>query len=319
MSLALAVMLPMLLGGTGKQVPVYTGMTVSGAVTPDEALAAPEDHVAVIKNDSGVRIIPLSGENRALALYRSRHGKLDHEEPFDDGKNDIVDRIDDVLSVVGVGEEIYYAKANEDVYITVHVDNPDDFEILSFTLNKKTYASYMFEKGSDMENLILKYNVGDTIILGTQTGSYYASQTSYNSATGSSYTRGYEASNYTTMYSEASLAAAILAGTVTYMSNRDGEYFIIKGFNVECPTRKNSTLLGRMEVRGYVRGVGGVIVENFDKALELGEIRALGIIMNRDIAIEKLKVAKEELDLGILSQEEFDTIKNDLIPYIKQK
>lgn len=74
-----------------------------------------------------------------------------------------------------------------------------------------------------------------------------------------------------------------------------------------------------MEVRGYVRGVGGVIVENFDKALELGEIRALGIIMNRDIAIEKLKVAKEELDLGILSQEEFDKIKNDLIPYIKQK
>ena len=178
--------------------------------------------------------------------------------------------------------------------------------------SKKKYKGYIAVDG-------YKYNVGDTIILGSHTGSYYASQTIYNSATGSSYTQGYEASNYTTMYSEASLAAAILAGIVTYMSNRDGEYFIIKGFNVECPTRKNSTLLGRMEVRGYVRGVGGVIVENFDKALELGEIRALGIIMNRDIAIEKLKVAKEELDLGILSQEEYDTIKNDLIPYIKQK
>jgi hypothetical protein len=178
--------------------------------------------------------------------------------------------------------------------------------------SKNKYKGYIAVDG-------YKYNVGDTIILGTHTGSYYASQTTYNSATGSSYTQGYEASNYTTMYSEASLAAAILAGIVTYMSNRDGEYFIIKGFNVECPTRKNSTLLGRMEVRGYVRGVGGVIVENFDKALELGEIRALGIIMNRDIAIEKLKVAKEELDLGILSQEEYDTIKNDLIPYIKQK
>lgn len=178
--------------------------------------------------------------------------------------------------------------------------------------SKNKYKGYIAVDG-------YKYNVGDTIILGSQTGSYYASQTTYNSATGSSYSRGYEASNYTTMYSEASLAAAILAGTVTYMSNRDGEYFIIKSFNVECPTRKNSTLLGRMEVKGYVRGVGGVIVENFDKALELGEIRALGIIMNRDIAIEKLKVAKEELDLGILSQEEYDTIKNDLIPYIKQK
>ena len=29
------------------------------------------------------------------------------------------------------------------------------------TLNGKTYANYMFEDGSDMENLILKYPIGD--------------------------------------------------------------------------------------------------------------------------------------------------------------
>lgn len=65
------------------------------------------------------------------------------------------------LTVEGSDRSIYYAQANQDIYITVHISNPDNYEILSFTLNGKTYASYMFEPGSDMEHLILKYNVGD--------------------------------------------------------------------------------------------------------------------------------------------------------------
>ena len=61
---------------------------------------------------------------------------------------------------VTAASELYYAKPGQDIYITIHVDNPDNFEIQSFTLNGKTYSAYMFERGSDMENLILKYNVG---------------------------------------------------------------------------------------------------------------------------------------------------------------
>ena len=60
----------------------------------------------------------------------------------------------------------YYARKNQDIYIHVHLSNPDNFEILSFTLNGVKYSSYMFEDGSDMETLILKYNVGD--VEGTQ-------------------------------------------------------------------------------------------------------------------------------------------------------
>lgn len=56
----------------------------------------------------------------------------------------------------------YFSQPGKDVYITVHIDNPDSFEILSFTLNGKKYTSYMFEPGSDLENLIVKINVGDT-------------------------------------------------------------------------------------------------------------------------------------------------------------
>ncbi|MBQ8849558.1 MAG: hypothetical protein IJ011_04405 [Clostridia bacterium] len=156
MASMLVIFIPML---TGKQIPVYTGMTVSGTSPVTEVAESPEDYVAVIADGGGIRIEPVDRE--MLALYGSRHGELDHAEPFPDGTEDIVDKIESTLSVSGVSQEIYYAKANEDIFITVHVSNPDDFEILSFTLNGKKYASYMFEQGSNMENLILKYNVGD--------------------------------------------------------------------------------------------------------------------------------------------------------------
>ena len=44
--------------------------------------------------------------------------------------------------------------------MTIKLSNPDSYEIMSFTLNGKKYSNYMFEEGSDMENLILKVNVG---------------------------------------------------------------------------------------------------------------------------------------------------------------
>ena len=59
-----------------------------------------------------------------------------------------------------ISEKTYYAQPNEDIYIHVHISNPDGIEILSFTLNGVKYSSYMFEKGSDLETLILKCNVG---------------------------------------------------------------------------------------------------------------------------------------------------------------
>ena len=73
----------------------------------------------------------------------------------------IEEAIEDTLKVEGAVEQRYYANPNEDIYITIHIDNPDNYEILSFTLNGEKYSSYMFEEGSDMENLILKVNVGD--------------------------------------------------------------------------------------------------------------------------------------------------------------
>ena len=82
-------------------------------------------------------------------------------DPFESGTAPLEEKTADTLAVVGAASDIYYAEKNQDLYVVVRLSNPDSYEIQSFTLNGVKYANYMFEKGSDMENLILKVNVGD--------------------------------------------------------------------------------------------------------------------------------------------------------------
>ncbi len=132
-----------------KQVPVYTGMTVSN------------DAPTAKLSEGSFTVLELNAEGNNGNHYGHYKGdcagdQTVPDEPFPDKP------LKDSLVVVGAAEERYYAKSGEDIYITVHIDNPDSFEILSFTLNGEKYSSYMFEAGSDLENLILKVNVGET-------------------------------------------------------------------------------------------------------------------------------------------------------------
>ena len=123
----------------GKQVPVYQGMTVSNQApaVPDSARTLPVPMTSVLSTSSmlpAYGFLPLSQESTTTAEAESG--------PVVFGKT-------------------YYALKNEDIYIHIHLSNPDGFEIVSFTLNGVKYTNYMFEPGSDLETLILKYNVGD--------------------------------------------------------------------------------------------------------------------------------------------------------------
>ncbi len=134
----------------GKQEPVYTGMSISEC---DDTVAESSNGIALMsaRRDGGV-----SGD------YDGKNEDIDNEDPFQNGSDgeNIVDEVGDSLDVVGSEIPIYYAELGEDIFITIHIDNPDNFEIMSFTLNGEKYSSYMFEYGSDMENIILKRNVG---------------------------------------------------------------------------------------------------------------------------------------------------------------
>lgn len=130
-SILLVIFLPMLI----KQRPVYRGMSISGADVPTLASFIEE------------------GGTLRHTLYAEPHlGKGGEGHGGEDKKPS------DLHPIGGT----YFATPGEDVLLYVHLDNPDNFEILSFTLNGKKYSSYMFEEGSTLELLILKVNVGNT-------------------------------------------------------------------------------------------------------------------------------------------------------------
>ncbi|MBE6635704.1 MAG: hypothetical protein E7617_05865 [Ruminococcaceae bacterium] len=144
-----------------KQVPIYQGMTISGAKDTAAGiggfiLTSDKDDLDYDK-DNGNHNGHFKGD------HTGKDTEIDEENPFPDnseGEN-IEEEIKSSLDVTGALEDIYYASTGEDIYIHIHISNPDNFEIMSFTLNDKKYSSYMFEEGSDMETIILKYNVGN--------------------------------------------------------------------------------------------------------------------------------------------------------------
>ena len=136
-----------------KQVPVYKGMTISRNFAMASATTASDDVGNTYSQGE---------QGRVEGDYDKRDDDFDQNKPFEDpNAPSIENKANSTLDVVGAAESIYYADKNQDIFITIKLSNPDSYEILSFTLNGKKYSNYMFENGSDMENLVLKVNVGD--------------------------------------------------------------------------------------------------------------------------------------------------------------
>lgn len=137
---------------SNKQVPVYQGMSISNTISTYQ-------HTAVSYTASPINHhSPDENGKHYDGDYHGKHDDIDQENPFEDGN---IDNVADSLVVEGTQTSLYYATPNSDIYVAVHIHNPDSFEIISFTLNGQKYSSYMFEDGSNMEQLILKVNVGN--------------------------------------------------------------------------------------------------------------------------------------------------------------
>ena len=130
--------------GTKTSIPKYEGMTISTSNFPNNVEHAKE----VAKNS-----IYKYGENKNNELYKSSQYD-DHQTVEDTLDNDLDDLIS--LDVIPDDEVKYYVEANETFIIQIHLSNPDQYEIQSFTLNGKKYSNYMFKDGSTMELLLLE-------------------------------------------------------------------------------------------------------------------------------------------------------------------
>ncbi len=145
---------------SNKQIPVYQGMSISTSASVTMPSFEKNGN-----NGNGNGNGNTDNNGNHYGWYKGDSaddkGDVDQETPFPDANENIEQEVKDSLEVIGSKQEIYYAAQNQDVYIHIYISNPDQFEILSFTLNGQKYSSYMFESGSTQELLILKYNVGD--------------------------------------------------------------------------------------------------------------------------------------------------------------
>ncbi len=77
-------------------------------------------------------------------------------------------------------------------------------------------------------------------------------------------------------------------------------------------------LLG--EPNGRAFGINKYMsITDFEKAVLAGEIKSTNAPLTREEAIAKLKESKDLLDLGIISQVEYDNLKEELTPIILQE
>ena len=153
-----------------RQAPIYLGMTVSNkAPTTNMAMADVYDITPMPLASNELMLTPIYLNNTDGESNDINSGDVTNTDVTNtdvtnaDVTNTDVTGADDTNTAAPpeISGGPYYAMPGEDIYIYVHISNPDEFEILSFTLNEVKYSAYMFVDGSDLETLILKCNVGE--------------------------------------------------------------------------------------------------------------------------------------------------------------
>ncbi|WP_289054478.1 hypothetical protein [Carboxylicivirga marina] len=84
-----------------------------------------------------------------------------------------------------------------------------------------------------------------------------------------------------------------------------------------CVIKSMKTSQRNLYVTTYGEGESkALIISNFEEAFTSGEIEVPNL-MNSDLALKELKKAKEKLDLELISQEEYNALKIELMKYIE--
>ena len=162
------------------------------------------------------------------------------------------------------------------------------FEMVSNSTNPKKelqrkYDAYTASDGHT-------YHIGDDIVLGTPSSN----------------------KTFAYMTSELAMADAILNGGGISGIHAQWGGAKMKIISIKVDRSKNRG--ASVEFRTYLAGLGGVLVQ-IENCITSGEIISQG--MTRNKALSELRTAKEMLELELITQQEYDSIKNICKDYIK--
>ncbi|MCA4809596.1 hypothetical protein IF128_07560 [Empedobacter stercoris] len=177
-------------------------------------------------------------------------------------------------------------------------------------------------------------SVGDTLILGTPTSEETATRT-YSGSYGTKARGGVAQSRSTSKKTYEFVKMGRPAGFGSIMTAMNGDAqdmadnslkntsVIVQEIKAYHRGSKNKPLyvvmvLGEMNGRAF--GVNKYLsVMDTELAIESGEVLLKNRKMTRDEAIEKLKEAKELLEIDMMTKEEFEVLKSELAPIITNK
>ncbi len=203
-------------------------------------------------------------------------------------------------------------------------DDTQNSEVYQKIKNNTRVLRYISADGTMMQ-------VGDTLILGYPSGST-TSTTGIGAGdkVGIGVARSQTQNNYAMIFygKQGGMSTVLNAttpgeGAENVGANMQEEIVVVAEMKVfhkgsaKKPLALN-VLLG--EPNGRAFGIYKYLtIFDYEKAVIAGEIRSLYAPLTRDAAIAKLKEAKELLDLGLMTQEEYDKLKGELSPVIMNK
>lgn len=177
-------------------------------------------------------------------------------------------------------------------------------------------------------------SVGDTLTLGTPTSAETATRT-YAGSYGSKARGGVAQSRSTTKKTYEFVKLGRPAGFSSIMATMNGEAqfmadnslknteVIVQEIKAYHRGSKNKPLYIVMvlgEINGRAFGANKYLsVMDTELAIESGEILLKNMKMTREEAIEKLKEAKELMEIDMMSKDEFEELKKELAPLITNK
>jgi hypothetical protein len=211
---------------------------------------------------------------------------------------------------------------NEDKYLEkITFSQTQDIKFFEDVKNNTAVGTYEL---SDLNQI----KVGDTLYLGLPSSIESFSSTRANAGLGGTKLN----SRTTNVASFSQVQLGRPAGFGSIMSAMSGEAPLMAGQSLQ------NTITVVREIRLYHKGskkkplnVVLVLGEPNDRAFgankylsvldtenayQIGEIRLANRLMTREEAIAKLKEAKDLLDLGLMTQEDYDAIKEKMTPII---
>jgi hypothetical protein len=185
---------------------------------------------------------------------------------------------------------------------TLFVSKLNDAEWVKLIPNSSKFKYLKFVDGSTLQ-------IGDKMLLGKPSGTNTSNQ-----QTPGIFGSTNQTTNNFSYLMLGRLGSAILSG-ITYLP----EAFKGKEVEIEdikfAKNGKKATSAGVMVI--FKNPGMDITVLNLDLALQYGEIINPKASMTSDQALAELQKAKTKLDLGVITQEEYENIKKELMKVIK--